>query len=81
MQIQMGSALVQPGDVVIADDDGVMIVPRADVATAIASSTAREQKEQGNRAAFRRGELGIDIYGLRKTLEDLGVAYEPAPPA
>ncbi len=81
VQIQMGSALVQPGDVVIADDDGVMIVPRADVATAIASSTAREQKEQGNRAAFRRGELGIDIYGLRKTLEDLGVAYEPAPPA
>ncbi len=80
VQIQMGSALVQPGDVVIADDDGVMIVPRADVATAITASAAREKKEQANREAFRRGELGIDIYGLRKTLADLGVAYEPAPP-
>jgi len=80
VQIQMGSALVGPGDVVIADDDGVMIVPRADVATAITASAAREKKEQANREAFRRGELGIDIYGLRKTLADLGVAYEPAPP-
>ena len=80
VRIQMGSALVGPGDVVIADDDGVVIVPRADVATAITASAAREKKEQVNREAFRRGELGIDVYGLRKTLADLGVAYEPAPP-
>jgi 4-hydroxy-4-methyl-2-oxoglutarate aldolase len=80
VEVQVGSASVRPGDVVIADDDGVMIVPRADVTTAITASAAREEKEQINREAFRCGELGIDIYGLRKTLADLGVTYEAAPP-
>lgn len=78
--VQIGNALVSPGDVVIADDDGVMIVPRADVATAVAASEAREAKEQRTREAFQRGELGMDIYGLRDLLADLGVTYETAPP-
>ncbi|MFD9699911.1 4-carboxy-4-hydroxy-2-oxoadipate aldolase/oxaloacetate decarboxylase [Lentzea sp. NPDC059081] len=78
--VHMGNALVSPGDVVIADDDGVMIVPRADVATAVTASEAREAKEQRNREAFRRGELGMDIYGLRGVLAELGVTYETAPP-
>jgi 4-hydroxy-4-methyl-2-oxoglutarate aldolase len=78
--VLLGNALVSPGDVVIADDDGVMIVPRADVATAVAASEAREAKEQRNREAFQRGELGMDIYGLRGLLAELGVVYETAPP-
>jgi 4-hydroxy-4-methyl-2-oxoglutarate aldolase len=76
--IQVGNTIVHPGDVVIADDDGVMVVPRADVAKAITASEAREKKEQGTREAFRRGELGLDIYGLRSVLTDAGVVYQPA---
>ena len=76
--VRIGNAIVDAGDVVIGDDDGVMIVPRADVATAIAASAAREKKEESTRAAFRRGESGLDLYGLRSVLAEQGVEYVSA---
>jgi len=64
-----------PGDVIVADDDGVVVVPRLDVPDAVARSQARVEKEEATRAAFRQGELGLDRYGLRETLKELGVEY------
>ncbi len=73
----VGGAVVHPGDVVLADDDGVMIVPRERAAEAILASEARESKEAETRAAFLDGELGLDRYKLRGVLSDLGVDYVP----
>lgn len=73
--IVVGGVVVSPGDVVLADEDGVMVVPRQRVAEAIEASEARESKEALAREAFRRGELGLDRYGLRNVLVELGVKY------
>ncbi|MEU1086750.1 4-carboxy-4-hydroxy-2-oxoadipate aldolase/oxaloacetate decarboxylase [Streptomyces sp. NPDC005576] len=67
--------IVRPGDVVLADDDGVMCVPRERAAEAVEASAARTAKEEASRAAFAEGQLGLDRYGLRGTLERLGVTY------
>ncbi|MEP9382011.1 4-carboxy-4-hydroxy-2-oxoadipate aldolase/oxaloacetate decarboxylase [Nocardioides sp. KR10-350] len=66
---------IAPGDVIVADDDGVVVVPRLGVTDAVAASQARVEKEAATRAAFRQGELGLDRYGLRATLKELGVEY------
>jgi 4-hydroxy-4-methyl-2-oxoglutarate aldolase len=76
--VVIGGQTIRPGDVIIADDDGVLCVPRADVARGIELSRAREAKEEKARAAFRAGTLGLDHYGLRATLADLGVRYMTA---
>jgi 4-hydroxy-4-methyl-2-oxoglutarate aldolase len=68
-------ALICPGDVVIADADGVVIVPRANAAAVAASSAAREQKEAVNRNRLAAGELGLDIYGMREPLAKAGLRY------
>lgn len=73
--VVLGGQTVRPGDVVVADDDGVTVVPRGDVARALDASAARAQKEAATRAAFRDGELGLDRYGLRARLGDFGIAY------
>ncbi|MFC7572336.1 hypothetical protein ACFQX8_07785 [Klenkia terrae] len=59
----------------VADDDGVMCVPLADVPAVVAASAAREATEAGKRAQFAAGTLGLDLYDLRPTLERLGVVY------
>lgn len=66
---------IVPGDVVIADDDGVCIVPRETVSDAIIASEVRLQKEEINRAKFQNGELGLDVYGMREDLEKKGLKY------
>jgi len=76
--VVLGGQTVHPGDAVVADDDGVMVVPRGEVDRALAAARAREDKEAATRAAFEAGELGLDRYGLRATLADLGVEYVPA---
>ena len=73
--VVLGRQLVEPGDVVCADDDGVVVVPRVEAASAVALSQARLDKEAATRARLQAGELGIDFYGLRAKLAELGVHY------
>ena len=73
--VVLGGQQVCPGDVVLADDDGVLVVPRGEVSRALTASRARIDKEAASRAAFERGELGLDRYGLRERLPDLGIEY------
>ncbi|MEU6530211.1 4-carboxy-4-hydroxy-2-oxoadipate aldolase/oxaloacetate decarboxylase [Streptomyces sp. NPDC046928] len=73
--IVIGGQVIHPGDVIVADDDGVVVVPRERAHETAEASEAREQKEAGARAAFLEGQLGLDRYGLRETLTRLGVTY------
>ncbi|MET7982660.1 4-carboxy-4-hydroxy-2-oxoadipate aldolase/oxaloacetate decarboxylase [Streptomyces sp. NPDC005281] len=73
--VAIGGQIVRPGDVILADDDGVVRVPREDAREVAEASAAREGKEALARAAFLDGELGLDRYGLRETLVHLGVTY------
>ncbi|MFD1824617.1 MULTISPECIES: 4-carboxy-4-hydroxy-2-oxoadipate aldolase/oxaloacetate decarboxylase [Mumia] len=73
--VVLAGQVVAPGDVVVADDDGVVRVPLADVRTTIEACEARLAKEAASRAAFGRGELGLDRYDLRELLNRLGVVY------
>jgi 4-hydroxy-4-methyl-2-oxoglutarate aldolase len=75
--VVLGGQTICPGDVVVADDDGVMVVPRRDVPRALTASQARIDKEAASRAAFQRGELGLDRYGLRERLPEFGIEYVP----
>ena len=70
--------LVHPGDLVVADDDGVVIVPRLQAADVLRASQAREEKEAGTRARLKHGELGLDIYGMRDALARKGLIYRSA---
>ncbi|MEY9964926.1 4-hydroxy-4-methyl-2-oxoglutarate aldolase [Streptacidiphilus sp. MAP12-16] len=76
--VAIAGQIIRPGDAVLADDDGVLCVPRADVVRAVAAAQARSDKEEASRAAFRRGELGLDRYGLRGRLTGLGIEYVSA---
>jgi 4-hydroxy-4-methyl-2-oxoglutarate aldolase len=68
-------ALVHPGDVVVADDDGVVIVPKMQAARVAAAAAAREAKEAGTRKRLASGELGLDVYGMREPLAKAGLKY------
>jgi len=71
--VVLGGVVVTPGDVVVADDDGVTIVPRAYAEQALAASRARAEKEAGTRKRYTAGELSMDVNDLRPVLERLGV--------
>ncbi|MFD8572591.1 4-carboxy-4-hydroxy-2-oxoadipate aldolase/oxaloacetate decarboxylase [Streptomyces sp. NPDC059639] len=73
--VVIGGETIRPGDVIVADDDGVVVVPRERAQEAAEKSQAREDKEAATRAAFIEGQLGLDRYGLRETLQKLGVEY------
>jgi 4-hydroxy-4-methyl-2-oxoglutarate aldolase len=74
--VAIGGQIIRPGDVILADDDGVMCVPRERAAEAVEASAARTAKEEASRAAFAEGQLGLDRYSLRETLVRLGVHYQ-----
>src|SRR5690349_1928110 len=68
-------AMIVPGDVIVADADGVVVVPREKAAEVAKASEQRIAKEEKTRQRLRSGELGLDFYGLRARLAELGVEY------
>ena len=72
-------AAIRPGDVIIADDDGVCVVARPEAAAVLRKSLAREDKEAAVRARLKAGELGLDIYGMRAKLAERGLTYVDTP--
>ena len=73
--IVCAGASVQAGDVIVADADGVVVVPRADAAAVAKAAQDRIAKEEKSRARLKAGELGLDFYGLRARLTELGVQW------
>ena len=78
MPVSIGGQIVRPGDAIIADDDGVVCVPRAEVSQALAAAQARMAREEQARKALASGQLGLDLYGLRDKLAARGVEYAQA---
>ncbi|MBZ5698349.1 MAG: 4-carboxy-4-hydroxy-2-oxoadipate aldolase/oxaloacetate decarboxylase [Acidobacteriia bacterium] len=75
IDVVCAGALVHPGDAIVADLDGVVVVQRHEVAEVVRLCEERLTKEAKNRKRLRAGELGLDIYGLRAKLKALGLQY------
>lgn len=77
--IVCGGMVVNPGDVIVADDDGIVVVPRSEAAAVAKAAKAREEKENITRIRLKAGELGLDIYEMRERLAKAGLIYVDKP--
>lgn len=76
--IVVAGQLVNPGDIIVADDDGVLCVPLSEGGAVVEAAAAREANEEARRRRFRNGEIGLDVYDMRSLLDRLGVRYVDA---
>jgi 4-hydroxy-4-methyl-2-oxoglutarate aldolase len=75
IDVVCAGAIIRPGDVIVGDVDGVVVVKRELAATVAELGQKRLEKEANSRARLQAGELGVDFYGLRAKLKELGVEY------
>ena len=75
VDVVCAGAMIRPGDVIVGDQDGVAVVKRESAAEVAALGQQRIEKEQKSRERLKAGELGVDFYGLRAKLKELGVEY------
>jgi 4-hydroxy-4-methyl-2-oxoglutarate aldolase len=73
--VSCGDEIVRPGDVIVADDDGVVVVPRLSASAVVYASQARIENEERSRARYQAGELGLDVNDMRGRLKERGLTY------